>query len=190
MPSSKLKTFAILSTLLLFVDVAFAQFVQTRIVSASPTVSTTPAYTAGDAVGGLMTFSNACLSRTGKGEIRGVTVLDKAAQGQDLDLIVFSRNPTSAGGGTTTVTDNAAFDPADTDLSRIAKIIPVTTHKALADNGVSQAANVSYSIACDKTVVSTTGQLPFYGVLVARNAGTLQYAATTDITVQVEMIAD
>lgn len=164
---------------LLFPVAASAQ-VETRLISASPTVEAA-AYASGDVVGGLVTITNACSARSNRGEIRGVTVFDKAAQGIDLDLIVFSSNPTG-----TTFTENAAFDPADADLSKIAAVIPVTTHKAFSDNGVSQAKNISYAFEC--TVGSFPNGGTLYTTIVAR--GTPTYASTSDLTFRIELFND
>lgn len=170
--------FAALLFALIFASTAAATPIETIILSSSPTVDTTPAYTTGDAVTGLITFSNACDPRTNLGEIRGVTIIDQSANGQDLDLVLFSSNPSA-----TTFTRNSALDIADADLLKVTAVIPVTTHKAFADNGISQAKNIAYSFACSSA--ST-----LYGVLVARNAGTLQYTAGTDVTVRIEFLAD
>ncbi len=167
-----------LVVLIVFPMVAQAQ-VLTRIVSSDLVVETS-AYASGDVVGEIITYTPAC-TRSNFGEIRGVTVFDKAAQGVDLDLVLFNANPTGS-----TFTDNSAFDPADADLSKITAVIPITTHKAFSDNGVSQAKSISYPFACTPGSFPSGGTL--YGVLVSR--GAITYAATSDVTVQVEFLND
>ena len=163
---------------LLFVSTATAQaqFVETRFAALSFTVSTSPAYTAGDAIGTKGTLTNACLSRSNRGEVRGVTINDLASQSADIDLVLFNADPTA-----TTFTDNAALDIADADLSKITAVIPVTTHKTFADNSISQAKNIAYPFQCN-----SSGTL--YYALVAR--GTPTYAATTDVSGILEFIND
>lgn len=68
----------------------------------TPTVSNGAAYTAGDQVGGLMTFSNA-LRETGRGAVDyNVSLLDKSNQKAPMTLLCFSALPTA-------VANNAAF---------------------------------------------------------------------------------
>lgn len=173
------KKIALLALILFTPSLAFGQ-VLTRIISSDLTVEAA-AYATGDVVGELITYTNACSSRSQFGEIRGVTVFDKAAQGVDLDLVLFSSNPTGS-----SFTDNAAFDPVDADLAKITAVIPITTHKAFSDNGVSQAKSISYPFSCAVGSFPNSGTL--YGVLVSRGAPT--YAATSDVTVQVEFLND
>lgn len=164
----------IIAVLAFWAGTAQAQLQTTvKFVSATPTVSNGVAYTAGDAIGGLMTFTAACGLGTVQGEVRGVTIWDLTKQGADIDLIIFSANPSG-----TTFTDNAALDVADADLSKIAAVVQVTTDSAYADNGISQAKNLSYEFPC--TAAGT-----FYAAMVAR--GTPTYTGTTELTVQIEL---
>lgn len=170
----------LVASLLFAPTLALAGPIETRFITATPTVDTS-ANASGDAVGGLMTFSRACMSRNLRGELRGVTVFDQAVQGVDLDLVLFNANPTA-----TTVTTNVALDIADADLTKITAVVPLTTHKAFADNGVTQAKSISYPIQCEAGSGTANGTL--YGVLVSRGAPT--YSATTDITVLIEFFND
>lgn len=161
---------------LAFASTSEAQFIDTRFAALSFTVSTTPAYSAGDAIGTKGTITNACLSRSNRGEVRGVTIDDLAMQSADIDLVLFSADPTA-----TTFTDNGALDIADADLAKVTAVIPITTHKTFADNSVSQAKNIAYPFQCN-----SSGTL--YYVLVAR--GTPTYSATTDVSGILEFIND
>ena len=79
-------------------------------ISQTPTVSTSPAYTAKDAVGGLLTFANAVRETGGSGVLMGVTVIDASMQMPSLELVLFDRTFTAAA-------DNAIFSPSDADLA-------------------------------------------------------------------------
>lgn len=161
-------------TVILLTSTAYAQLQTTvRFVSATPTISNGVAYAAGDSIGGLMTFTGACLSGSLQAEIRGVTLWDLTKQGADIDVLVFSANPTG-----TTFTDNAALDVADADLAKIAAVVQITSDSAYSDNGISQAKNLSYEIAC-----TSTGT--FYAAMVSR--GTPTYGSTTELTLQFEI---
>lgn len=155
--------------------IAHAGPVETRFITATPTVDTN-IYASGDTIGSYMTFSKACLAGTAKGQILGVKIFDKSKTGVDIDLVLL--NSSSPAG---TFTDNAAFDPNDSELSSIVAIIPVTTHKAFSDNGISQAANILYPVRCNS-------DMNIFGYLVSR--GTPTYAASGDVTLQIEVVAD
>lgn len=164
----------LIAFLIFFATSAQAQLQTTvRFVTATPTVSNGVAYTAGDAIGGKMTFTGACLTGTLQAEIRGVTLWDLTKQGADIDLLIFSADPSG-----TTFTDNAALDVADADLPKIAAVVQITTDSAYADNGISQAKNLSYEIPCNASGT-------FYGAMVAR--GTPTYTGTSELTLQIEI---
>lgn len=168
-------TLSILAFLLIASTAMAQNVISTRIVQATPTMDTN-AYAAADTAGSLMTFTSACELRTKKGELLGVKVYDKAGTAADVDLVLFNTS-TLAG----TFTDNTAFDPADADLVSIVAYVPMTTHKAFSDNGVTYAADIVRPLKCD-----STGKL--YGYLVARAART--QVSSSDITVQIEVVAD
>lgn len=167
----KMKKLVLLAGLLMPVT-AQAQHVLRESVTVTPVVSTAPAYTAGDAVGGLMTFTGA-LPLDGDGELSGVMITDLDKQGADLDLILFSSNPTG-----TTVTDNSALDVADADIGKIVGVVNITSDSLLNDNSVTYVNNQSVYL---KDARTRTGIL--YGVLVAR--GTPTYTSTSALTVTI-----
>ena len=138
-------------------------------LSVTPTISAAAIYASGDAVGGIMTFSNAARATGGSGVIRGVTVIDKDSELAALELVLFDQ--TIAG----TVTDNSAFDPTDADLANVigwVKIVATTGYLAFADNSAAFVqAEIPY--VCNGTSL--------FGALVTR--GTPTYTATTDLTV-------
>lgn len=138
-----------------------------RIVSATPTLDTN-AYGSGDLVGTKMTFDlSAFRAAGGNVVLESVLIRDLAKQSANLDLVLFSSDPTAS-----TLTDNAAFDPHDTDLAAVVAVIPITTHNAYNDNGISYARNLAIPLNLDVTDAS----LNLYGVLVARATPT--YAAS------------
>ena len=105
----------------------------TNAVIQTPTI-TAGAYAANDAVGGLLTFANVARGQH-TGVVTTVVISDLAAQGVDLELVLF-------GAAFTATLDNAPFDPSDPDLLNCVGVIPVTNHFAFADNGLSQRRNV------------------------------------------------
>jgi len=145
---------------------------QVRLV-AFPTVSITPAYTAKDAVGGKLTFANAARSTGGSITIQSVIVADKSQQQPSLELVLFDRDFTAS-------SDNAAFDPADTDLPYIVGVIPVSNWFDFNDNSVATRHGLQVAAKLEGT--------DLYGQLVTRSTPT--FVSTTDITVALDIIQD
>jgi hypothetical protein len=140
-------------------------------IDQTPTI-TAGAYVAGDAVGGLLTFANAARSQH-TGVVTTVVVSDLAAQGVDLELVLF--------GATFTATaDNAPFDPSDADLLNRVGVIPIDNHFAFNDNGISQRRNVGLWFQSQSENL--------YGQLVTRGAPT--YASTSDLRVTLVVALD
>lgn len=144
-------------------------------IAVTPTVSTTPAYTAKDAVGGLMTFSNAVRASGGSGLLYAVQVVDKGQQMKDLDLVLFDRSITAP-------TDNSIFNPSDTELTEAVGTVRISSgdYADFNNNSVATVANVGIEFVLNGT--------DLFGVLVAR--GTPTYTSTTDIVVTLTILQD
>lgn len=156
--------------LLLAPSLALAQtYPITTSVSASPTCDTS-AYATGELIGGKLTYTQAL--RKGTGYIVGVIVTDLSAQASDLEVVIFNANPTG-----TTFTDQAAFDIADADITKVAGsvLFGSSNRFAYADNGVKT------SFSPPIPLVSATGDGTFYAALISR--GTPTFAASTDVKV-------
>lgn len=138
-------------------------------ISQTPTVSTTPAYTAGDAVGGKLTFANATRVSAYSGRVKSVIVTDQNKQNSVIDLVLFNADPSG-----TTFTDNAILDIADADMVKIIARVPLVDWVNLNDNAFCAVNNLSL----DFNLASGSA---LYGCLVTR--GTPTFAATSDIIV-------
>jgi len=143
-------------------------------ITVVPTI-TAGAYTAGDALGGLLTFGNVVRTAGGAGEIVKVTIIDNAMQSAPIDLVLFSRTFTA-------IADNAAFDPSDADMANCLGYISVaaTDYAEFVDNGVATKASglqmpFEYRLAVGGTAL--------FGQMAIRIGDT--YAATNDITVKI-----
>ncbi len=150
--------------------------IQVRL-TATPTVSTTPAYTSGDQVGGVQTFTSAALATGRAGQIVGATLIDKGKQKAALELWVFVVSPTLAG------SDNVAFDLTDANLVTAipAAIIsfPAAKYADTASSSVCFGEALAGGPIVAPFVTSATANL--FGVLVTR--GTPTYVSTTDLVV-------
>lgn len=140
-------------------------------ISQTPTVSTSPAYTAGDAVGGLLTFANAARVSGGGGIIGSVTVVDLSQQRPSLELVLFDQTFTSS-------SDNAAFDPTDGDLGNVLGVVAINSWSNFNDNSVATVSGVN--LPFDLTGTSLFGQL------LTRSTPT--FVGTSDIIVLVQVI--
>jgi len=152
-----------------------------RIGSVSTSIALTPtvtagAYSAGDAVGGLLTFANAARVSGYGGVIKNVLIVDDAGQDAELELWLFDRTFTA-------IADNGAWAPSEADLENL--IVVVSTE----DSGQGWLAAGTPS-ACDIEVARAyklTGT-SLFGQLVTR--GTPTFAATDDVTVTVTLLQD
>jgi len=181
-----MKRFLLLASFLLWAQTAIAQpLAYTSFVSVTPTVDTS-AYATGELIGGKLTFTPAVRTNVGTGYVISVTMSDLASQAVDFELVLFNANPTA-----TTFTDQAAFDIADADLTKVVAVIPLTssgTNHAYADNSVHYSGNLAlpvrgYNASGTPTVTNT-----IYGALVARGAPT--FATSGDVTITLGISQD
>lgn len=133
----------------------------TRCVSVVPTIDTA-AYSTGDVMGSEMEFASILKDSTKAGYITSVTIADAAAQAVDIELVVFDQNPSAFG------SDNAAFDPTDTDLKAIRASILFGSSQRFAynDNSLKQLTGISYAVGGR----TSSNIRSLYGALVARGA--------------------
>jgi hypothetical protein len=145
---------------------------QTRI-TVQPVVSTTPAYTAKDAVGGKLTFANAARSSGGSITIQTAVIVDRSQQQPVLELVLFDRDFTASN-------DNAVFDPTDADLAYCVGVIKISDYSDFNDNSVAVRTGIGLAAKLEGT--------DLYGQLVTRSTPT--FVATTDIVVALDIIRD
>lgn len=153
-------------------------YIQQTIVEAVPTVDTS-AYAAGDLIGGKLTFTAALNELTKSAELRAVTIIDQAKNDKDYNLVIFGDNPTG-----TTFTDQAAFDIADADMSKILTVVSVTSFTGFSDNGISLATEIARPL---KSLASTASRT-LYGALVA--AADPTFAAASDVRIRLHIVQD
>lgn len=139
----------------------------------TPTVSTTPAYAAGDAVGGLLTFSSVIPTSGGKFIIDTVTVLDLGKQSASMDLVLFDQTFTAS-------TDNAIFDPSDGDAANCLGFISIAAgnYADFNDWSIATVRNCGFA-------GKLSGSTSLFGQLVAR--GTPTYTSVGDIKVGISV---
>lgn len=136
---------------------------------------TASAYTAGNVVGGVLSFSNAVRTQNAinSGRLQNVLVTSKSTQALvEMDLYLFNANPTGS-----TFTDKAAPAIAAADIPKlIAKVALMSVDANLGANYTSwQALGIGLVFQLG------SGNTTLYAVLVTR--GTPTFASTSDITV-------
>ncbi len=171
----------LLALFLLLPSVAFAEPGRTKCVSATPTL-TVGAYATGQSLGTELTFTNLLRNVSGSGYVASAIISDKAAQAVDIDLELSRSSLTG-----TTFTDVTAFDPADTDLSKIIMMLNFGSGSryAFADNGVKYLGGLGNAA---QTPLASVPSPHLYGSLIARGAYTA--ASTSDLTVTVCVAQD
>lgn len=138
----------------------------------APTV-TSGAYSAGDIVGGLLTFDTGILNTSVI--VNEVSVMLKAAVTPSLNLVLLTADPSS-----TTKTDNAAYSLNAADAFKVRKTIPVNT---LYDHGTPN----EYSSGGINIVVNPTSGGLLYGLLIDGTGVTL--TSTSDVQVRLSGIS-
>lgn len=146
---------------------------RTDVISQTPVI-TAGAYSANDAVGGLLTFANSTAVAGHTGVIQSVTIIDEAKQSADLELALFDTTFTPTA-------DNAAFAPSDTVILTCIAVIPITTYYDFSVNSVGVAVNLGIAF-------KTSGSANLFGQLLTR--GTPTYAATNDLTIKLGILQD
>jgi hypothetical protein len=148
---------------------------KTTVIKDTTAVSSSPAYTAGDAVGGKRTLTNALLAAN-TGVLQSVNILDRANQKAAMTLYIFDADPTNA-----TITDNAAFVFSTDDLKVIAQV-NISTTDYVTNNSKAFASIGGLNISLK------AGGTTLYAALVT--AGTPTFAATTDVQIEVGILQD
>ncbi len=136
-------------------------------------VITAGAYSAADAVGGLLTFPNALIAPAFAGEIVGAVLIDQAAQDAAMVLQLFHTTFTPTA-------DNAAYAPSDVDIVNAIANIPFLAADYFGGT-LNTIAIRSLSLPVDGVAGSLFGQL--------FTQGTPTYVAVDDLTVKLLMKA-
>jgi hypothetical protein len=147
-------------------------------LSVTPAISTSPVYTSGDILGGLMTLSNAVRSSGGSGIIQSICVQDKnPSLRASIDLVFFDRSITVGA-------DNTVWNVSDADMLNCLGIIPIgaynTAFPATILNAFSTLINIGLPIVLQGT--------DLFVVAIIRSAVT--YTGTSDLTFILTILQD
>lgn len=137
--------------------------------SVTPTIDTS-AYASGDLIGGKLTFS-LLVGPRGEGYIEKLIFIDKAQQEADIDLFLFSKDPSN-----TTFTDQAAFAIDSADVDKVSGTVSVQGPADYVQDSNNSYATLEVNINIDGD------DSRVYGALVSR--GTPTYTANDDVIVK------
>lgn len=145
-----------------------------QVQSAGLTTATT-AYTSGDQLGTILTFTNAVRQTGATGIIQSATIMDQSQVMGAVDLFLFDRSVTLAA-------DNAAASFSDADMLFCLGIISFPAPTAVA------------AVNSISTVVSGLGIMPnatsLFGALVTRSANAVFAAGATSLAVSLHVLQD
>lgn len=148
-------------------------YVFDKVINAEPTVTVaTSAYTAGDVVGGLLTFD--VHSPSGCGLITSVRITDAANQSEPYTLYLFDSVPS-------TIADDAAAALTIADLKKCVAMVAIAADDYTTVNSLAIAIVDDLN---DAYRAAGTGKL--YGYLVAGE--TPDYSAATDLAVRLTVL--
>ena len=148
-------------------------------VTVTPTV-TVGAYSVGQCVGGLMTFTAAARSGgPGSGLVQSAVISDASGQDSAIDVVLFSANPSNS-----TFTDHTACAIANADLPKVIGTIAVSDCHLLGTSapGVCQAQQQAMPFSLG------SGNTTIWAVNIAR--GTPTYTATSNIADRLGVLSD
>jgi hypothetical protein len=142
-------------------------------ISQTPTVSTSPAYTSGDAMGGLLTFASAAAATGGSGLLLAATALCKTpALLPVIELWLFDSTFTPTA-------DNSPFAPSDADMAKCLGVVPIAAWYDDTANSLATWRGVQPYVLTGTSL---------FGQLVTRTAVTL--GSTSDIVIVAQVTRD
>ena len=141
-------------------------------VTPTVTVSTSPAYTVGDSIGGKITLTNAIRTALGLVRLDSIMILDRSNQKPQMDILIFETDPSA-----TSSADNAAFAfGTDDDLKLVARIrVATADYETVDSKALATIRNIGAILKC-------ASGTDLYAYLVA--VGTPTFATTTALQVR------
>lgn len=133
------------------------------VVSVTPTITANSAYSAGNVVGGKLTFTN-CVDSQKTGLLQSVKIIFKTVRTESYKLALFNADPTDS-----TFTDKTAPSIAATDVTKLIGIVDLSSPvSGLGTHTIYQIDNIG-------TLFNIPSGTSLYGVLYT--SGTPTYAS-------------
>lgn len=148
-----------------------------RPTASAGTVTASAAYSSGNVVGSLITFSNAVRAPGQGGIIHSAFLHDLAGQAGTYDLFLFKLAPTAQ-------TNKTAIALTAADNAKLLGVISFAAVSlgAASTQGISSNLGTGFTFKCDTTSMN------LFGILVTR--GTPTYVGTTDVSIDLSIIPD
>lgn len=147
------------------------------VVTPTLTVSTSPAYTAGDIVAGKITLTSAVRVSGGISYLMNIMITDRANQKPAGYVVIFNADPTAA-----TLTDNAAANFSTDDFKVVAAVTVADTDYVVINSKAYASVDVNGKMC--KAASGTT----LYAAFVLSSTPT--FAATSDLQMQFAFVQD
>lgn len=144
------------------------------------TVSTSPAYSAGDLVGGKLTLLSLLRTSGGTGLLQSILLRDTSNQKAALELIIFDSDPSS-----TTFTDNGALSINAADVPKIIRRISIATADYVTIGSIAVA-----DVGPLSKVIKAASGVDLYACLVAAIGSTPTYASTSALSLTIGVLQD
>lgn len=141
-------------------------------------VSTTPAYTAGDCVGGKLTLTGALRAAGAGAALQSLLIRDTSNQKAALELLIFNADPTAS-----TLTDNAAAVIHASDVAKVIRRISIAAADYVTIDSKAWA-----DLSPGGRVLAAPAGVDLYAAFVA--VGTPTYALTTALGVVLGILQD
>ncbi len=158
----------------------------------TPTVSTSPAYTAGDQVGGVMTLTD-CIRNDpnmgfGTSVLTNISIFCKSNNSSAYEILFFRNSPTMAS------SDNASFNITSANALTAGYIGRVSIASSYTTSGSSGGANVN-AFSSDANLNITLKKLftetsPTSVFAVMKTSGTPTFTGTTDLVIAFNGLID
>lgn len=139
-------------------------------------VTASSAYASGNVLGALMTLASAVGFSGGTGVLDRVTAQCKSNQSAQIDVILFSANPTNS-----VFTNKAAVTVDPADWSKAIGVVHITDWTTIGTPSVGQAIGVGMDVYAQSGT-------SLYAVAVTR--GTPTFASTSDLNIEFEIAQD
>lgn len=165
--------------------------------TATPTISTTPAYTSGDQIGGIIELTNVFrefyrafeprpqgdggqTKWAGKATLKSISVVDISAQSANFDFYFFNQLPTVAS------SDNAALNIADAQILKCQHVYSFapTAYSATSANSVASVGAIDLVIGQDSSALLDSVWV------VAQIKSTATYTTTTALQFKFDFYID
>lgn len=148
-------------------------------IPVTPTVTASSTYSAGNEVGGLMTFVGASAPPTFAGVLESVSITSKSAQTGELDLYLCTTLPV------TTFTDKTgpSINAADVTKCSIGPIKLTVTGSGLGTHTVYNSSALGIVFQTPDQTKTPTATNSLYGILITPAQPSAQFGSTSDLTV-------